>query len=236
MIGISSKKIIKFFLKKKGAGFWLWKSYFIKRSLETLNVGDYLFYSDAGAYFVRPADPLFDLIDICKQDVIPFELQCLERQYTKRDAFILMNCDQPEFYDTKQRLATFSVWKKSDFSMNFIDQWLSYACDERLITDIDNTCGYPNYDGFIEHRHDQSIFSLLTKIHGLNAYREPSQWGSSLKYLYPDSNYDPILMLTRKKNLTIDVMIGKIKKNCEIILMISTFCGLIWAVNCTYFW
>ena len=40
---------------------------------------------------------------------------------------------------------------------------MGYACDARIITDMPNVCGKQNYRGFIEHRHDQSIFSLLTK-------------------------------------------------------------------------
>ena len=32
-------------------------------------------------------------------------------------------------------------------------------------------------DGFIAHRHDQSLFSMLCKRHGLPGYRLPTQYG-----------------------------------------------------------
>jgi hypothetical protein len=40
-------------------------------------------------------------------------------------------------------------------------EWLAYASDPRLITDTDNTLGKQNLPRFREHRHDQSIRSLL---------------------------------------------------------------------------
>jgi hypothetical protein len=35
------------------------------------------------------------------------------------------------------------------------------VCDS--VQDMDNTLGQPNYPEFYDHRHDQAIFSLLTK-------------------------------------------------------------------------
>ena len=44
---------------------------------------------------------------------------------------------------------------------------LYYAQDKRIITDDDNEMGVDNYEGFRDHRHDQSILSLLVKKYGL---------------------------------------------------------------------
>ena len=52
--------------------------------------------------------------------------------------------------------------------MKLANEWLSYAQDERIITDIPNQGGTDNYPGFQEHRHDQSIWSLLCKKHQLD--------------------------------------------------------------------
>lgn len=182
----------------KGNGYWLWKPYFILKSLEKLKEGDTLFYSDSGAHFTTPVAPLIELLDTGGCDLIAFELQQIEKNFTKRDAFTLMNCDTPEYSDSRQRLAGFSLWRKSEFTMSLGTQYLEYAQDERLITDLENQCGKPNYPEFKHHRHDQSIFSLLTKKHGIKAYRDPSQWGDEYCHLYPDSPYPSIINLTRK--------------------------------------
>jgi hypothetical protein len=185
----------------KGNGYWLWKPYFIRRSLDLLSFGDFLFYCDSGAYFIRPITPLIDISCESGQDVIVFELDHLERDWTKRDAFILMDCDSPRYSDTKQRLAGFSLWRKSSFTMDFATEYLSIAQDERVLTDIDNQCGYSNYPEFKEHRYDQSIFSLLTKKFDLDAYRDPSQWGNGQKQYYESSRYEQLIELTRERTV-----------------------------------
>jgi hypothetical protein len=186
--------------QKKGNGYWLWKPYFIKKTLEMLNWNDFLFYCDSGSYFIKPITPLIEISSLNSQDIIVFELSFTERIWTKRDAFILMNCDSPKYSESNQRLASFSLWKKSNFTIDFINEFLHYAQDERLITDLENQCGYPNYPDFREHRHDQSIFSLLSKKYDLNAYRDPSQWGNSLKKFYINSKYEQLIQHTRKRN------------------------------------
>jgi len=185
--------------QKKGNGYWLWKPYFIKKSLELLNYGDFLFYCDSGSYFIRPITPIVDISLDTGQDIIPFENLHLEKVWTKRDAFVLMDCDSPEFSESRQRIAGYSLWKKSRFTMNFINELLNYSQDERIITDLENQCGNPNYSEFKAHRHDQSIFSLLTKKYNLKAYRNPSQWGNNKMYLYSTSKYKQLIVSTRRK-------------------------------------
>ena len=181
-----------------GAGYWLWKPYLVVKSLSHLDDGDFLFYCDSGSYFIEPIQPLIDICQETRQDVIPFELQLVEKDWTKRDAFILMACDTPEYTDSRQRLASFSLWKKSAFSVDFANQLLFYAQDVRILTNLENQMGYPNYPGFREHRHDQSVFSLLTKKHHLRAYRDPSQWGNEESHEYPDSKYGQLICSTRE--------------------------------------
>ncbi len=165
---------------RRGGGYWLWKPYIIAKTLEGMREGDFLFYADAGSLFMGPVERLIELMRQKNQDILPFQFEIsvsnghTERKYTKQDAFILMNCNTAKYTDTNQLMASFSLWKKTTFSMNLVDEWLSYAQDERIITDIPNQCGKENYPGFREHRHDQSIWSLLCKKRQLEAYA-PSQ-------------------------------------------------------------
>ena len=138
-----------------------------------------------------------------------FELPFLEKQYTKRDAFVLMECDSERYSNSNQILASFSLWKKSDFTLKFVNDWLQYAQNERIITDIKNDCGFPDFDEFIDHRHDQSIFSLLSKKYDLKVYRNPSEHGNEYKAVYQNSKYDQLIVHTRKKNswiLVVDII------------------------------
>ena len=69
--------------------------------------------------------------------------------------------------------------------MQFLNQLLEFAQDERIITDIDNQRGLPNHPEYREHRHDHSILSLLSKKYRLRAHRDPSQWGNHVADKYP---------------------------------------------------
>jgi hypothetical protein len=67
--------------------------------------------------------------------------------------------------------------RKNDFVINFINEWLHYAKDYRIITDSANECGLPNYPEFVDHRHDQSILSLLGGKYKIKNIPDVSQYG-----------------------------------------------------------
>ena len=150
--------------RKRGGGYWLWKPYFILKTLrDKLNIGDYLIYTDAGVLYLDKVEKLIKFMISNNEDIWTIRTIFLEKQYSKRDAFILLDADSPIYTDTFQYIATIQIYKKSNISENFLEKLLNYSEDKRIITDDPNTQGLPNYDGFIENRHDQTILSLLTK-------------------------------------------------------------------------
>lgn len=184
----------------RGCGYWLWKPYIILDALNKIKLNDVLIYSDSGSHFINKATPLSTLPNDFNQDIVPFELELPEAHWTKRDAFVRMEADTLNFAKSNQRLASFIVIKKSNFAIEFINDYLSYCCDPLIITDSPNETVLPNYEGFKEHRHDQSVLSLLTKKYNLMAFRDPSQWGNSRIGEFENSNYPQILEHTRHKN------------------------------------
>jgi len=162
--------------QKRGNGYWLWKPYIIQKSLEKMNEGEYLVYSDSGSCYINEIEQLIENMQSEKVEIMIFSLpnQYLEKFWSKRDAFILMDCDTEEYFNTSQRLAGFLVMRKSDAVCQFISQWLKWAQDSRIITDQENKMGRENYSGFRDNRHDQTILSLLSKKYKLPAFRNPS--------------------------------------------------------------
>lgn len=45
--------------KKKGNGYWLWKPYFVKKTLDSLKDGDYLLYVDSATVVIKNIKPSF---------------------------------------------------------------------------------------------------------------------------------------------------------------------------------
>ena len=164
----------KILSQRRGNGYWLWKPYFIRKSLDLLDEGDLLFYSDSDAVFLSSIQPFTQAMEEANQQLLPFSVwkNLPEKTWTKRDAYILLGCDEPKYADSPQMVGGFHLWRKSKFATDFADEWLRYAQDERAITDMPNRLGKPNYPEFREHRHDQSIFSLLVKKHGIKPYEE----------------------------------------------------------------
>lgn len=196
----------------RGAGYWLWKPYCILRALKQAKNDDLVMYADSGSHFIRSADPLFKLLGLNDQDVIPFSLEHPEAHWTKRDAFVLMNCDDQGFEREPQRLASFILMRRSLKSISFFEEYLEYCCNQQILTDLENSCGLPNYSGFREHRHDQSVFSLLSKKHKLQSFRDPCQWGNSQTNNFINSSYPQIIEHTRQKSPKQARLAYKIKK------------------------
>lgn len=166
--------------QKRGRGYWLWKPFFILEALKAMDYGDIVIYSDAGIKIIDSLEPL-KKIALEKEIVLFSNDEHLNCEYTKRDCFILMGCDFPNYHLSKQIQASFQVYKKSEKSVEFVKKWLGFCENDKLLTDRANTCGEENFPCFVEHRHDQSILSLLAQKEGLEIFRDPCQWGNYSK-------------------------------------------------------
>lgn len=155
--------------RERGNGYWLWKPYFILKTLkEKLNDGDYLIYTDAQIIYIDIAEKLVDFLKKRNAEMWAEKLECCqEKLFSKRDAFVLIDVDKPFYTDTKQYNGAYQIYKKSRFTENFLKDYLFYCRDKRIITDEVNSMGLPNYDKFVDNRHDQTVFSLLIKKYGL---------------------------------------------------------------------
>jgi len=185
------EKNINILSQSRGAGYWIWKPYFIKKTLDRMNDGDLLVYSDSGSYYQESVQPLIDTIQSEKSGVLSFELTgLLERVYTKRDTFVLMGLDEPKYSETSQREATYIWLIKNEFTVNLINEYLEYAQDIRIITDSPSQ--NENFFDFQDHRHDQSIWSLLCKKYDITPHRLISQHGAHLVNDFPNDTYGQI--------------------------------------------
>lgn len=217
------KKNERILQAKRGNGYFLWKPYFLNKAYQELNEGDYLVYTDSGSIFVNRIQYLIDCMEKEQTDIMVFSLEQerLEKYWSKRDAFILMECDEVRYTDTPQSIATYAVLKKSEFVERFLKEDLKYAQDIRIISDQDNTQGSLNYEGFVAHRHDQTVWSLMSKKYGLKRFRDPSQFGMVNHYekdVEARSNYPQIIDSHRLGN--VGTLFGlRIQRNKYVLLL-----------------
>lgn len=151
------------FESKRGFGFWAWKPLAI---LYALDYTDLVCYCDCGIMFdTDPSGILYgvDEVGVYADDVNPGypanPPNYLNHTWTKRDCFSLMSCDEEKYWNGLHVWAgTVVITQKARW---FAEEWLRYALDRRIISDDPNVGPLPNLPQFKDHRHDQSILSLL---------------------------------------------------------------------------
>jgi hypothetical protein len=183
--------------QNRGAGYWIWKPYFILKVLNTMSENDILFYCDSGSFFVGDFnDYLFQKCFDDKNGLILFNGNYINSKFTKRDCFFYMDCDKKEYVEGNHLTASFQLVRKTDFTLNFYNEHLKYSKDYRISTDVPNECGHENYEGFIEHRHDQSILSLLAIKYKVSLMEDISQFGNNFR----ETQFNQLIDHNRDKN------------------------------------
>ena len=142
---------------KRGAGYMLWKPYITLKILEQVPENSIVIYLDAGFKILHPLDHFINNIenyDIVLVDNPPH----LNKVYTKRDLFKIMNMDNDEVRNAGQLSSGMYIIRNNARSRGFVKKWLEIGQIDKAITDDPSE---DEYSEFIAHRHDQSILSLL---------------------------------------------------------------------------
>ena len=157
---------------KKGYGYWIWKPYVIKKTMETMKNGDILMYLDCGCEIggsKQLSIPKF--FDYVKKDKIITTICkrwiCFDKEWCKMDVLLHFDMQNSELINTRQYQAGAVMYYVCDKIKSFIDLWYETVCDYHMIDDSPSI--KPNFKSFREHRHDQSIFSLLLKKYNIQS-------------------------------------------------------------------
>ena len=147
---------------KKGYGCWIWKPYFIRRTFEDIQHGDVVVYGDSGNELSGNNNLFLDKIMQVK-NLSHLKLFASKNswilRWTKSD-LLLKNFPLYLPYLLKRMVEPGRlIIEKNYETIEFVNEWESLCNVHHLIDDSPSKI--PNNPFFIEHRHDQSIFSLL---------------------------------------------------------------------------
>jgi len=154
----------------RGGGYWIWKPYFIKKIMDLIDEDDVLIYCDAGSTIngkgVKRFDEYMEMASSSATGTVDFNLYLYwEYEYTKQEVFNYFNASE-EIINSNQLFAGILILRKCAHTVRLVDKWYEVAVkhpflftDEKII---------PQHPGFIDHRHDQSIFSIIRKTYGTN--------------------------------------------------------------------
>ena len=174
------EQVNSFFKKgqKRLFGYASWKPEIILSYLNEIPENSILQYSDIGCFFnSKGIKRLNDYIKIVEEnDVLVFKYNepnfnhkkhfkfqiYYEFQYTKADAWKYLNIDRSsEILKTEQIWSGTMFFKNNSYIKKILNEWIDVCKINNLIDDSDSV--EKNHDNFVEHRHDQSIFSLICK-------------------------------------------------------------------------
>jgi hypothetical protein len=164
--------------KKRGWGYWLWKYYIIEYELSNTDSNSILFYTDVGVELIADPAPLLKLSN--KNPIVLFysNHSSLQKFWTKRDCFVILDADCPDYWEMVQLTATFQIYRNSAKAREFVAMLKTAMRDPHILTDLPNISGKDNLPGFIDHRHDQSVLSIFAKRRNIQIFRDPSQHGN----------------------------------------------------------
>ena len=165
------KKYKKILHQPKGGGFWLWKFEIIKTLLSQINENDIVIYCDAGASLNTSKiaiNRFNEYIEILSNpNTSQLKMKCenhfIEKNYTNKKLFEYFDIAlDSDFANSTQLQAGHQFYKKCNETTSYFKDYEKLIdIDVNLITDFYSK--ETQIDSFSEHRHDQSIFSLLSK-------------------------------------------------------------------------
>jgi hypothetical protein len=185
---------------QRGYGYWIWKPYIIKHVFDhMMNDWDILLWSDAGCEInLLQEKPFSVLWKTTYADKIVGSFNRPEIEWTKRDAFIFLEMDQnKEAYDTNQHQASVISFCKTPSTSTIVNIWFQTCSTQYNLLD-DSPSKNTKRGPFREHRHDQSIFSLLTKKFKVYS-------GKSIEDISP-------VVINRNRGANTSIQIGQWKK------------------------
>ncbi|WP_420397789.1 hypothetical protein [Nioella sp.] len=155
----------------RGFGHWIWKPKVIQQTLASVSSDDMVLYLDAGFTLNSHAKARFvEYVEIASSHpskMLSFMNIFTEAHWTKADLFarvgFSLSCLEAK---TSQLGSGFIIVGNTVQNRELVDEWGRIAIEENYHFSDDSDSVLDNHPLFQEHRHDQSISSLLRKQHG----------------------------------------------------------------------
>lgn len=146
-----------------GGGFWCWKHFIILTTIDKMADDDILLYLDCGDDFLEGIGQ-FLKETMQTKDFLLTDGAFMNYDWTKKECFVMMKCDNENYWYTIQLEAGIIVLKRTLFVKQLLEEWGTYCKIPEIINNDNITSDFPS---FKEHRNDQSILTNLKTKHNL---------------------------------------------------------------------
>lgn len=150
-----------------GYGFWIWKSYFVKKTFDIMSDNDILIYADAGCSIIKTPESYkkfkiyINLVLNHKSGSLGFQMNIPEELYTKSIIFKELGSDTDLYKKSGQIIGGIFFLRKCPESIELVSSFYLMSHKINLINnEFDKN---KEIATFVAPRNDQSIFSILRK-------------------------------------------------------------------------
>ncbi|NBR42767.1 MAG: hypothetical protein EBU04_07880 [Verrucomicrobia bacterium] len=163
--------------RRRGYGFWSWKPYIIHRHLASLQAGDVVLYLDAG-YSLNPEwlsrfKGYFDSTISHPSGWFAFESGHLVGPYTKRSLLLAHDADDESTRALPMLMAGCQFILARPDNVELARKWHEAM---QVRDQIDDSPAPNELEGFVAHRHDQCVFSILGHRRGVAHSPDETNW------------------------------------------------------------
>ena len=146
---------------RRGGGYWIWKSFIIQTVLSVLEEDEVLVYCDAGCEIDERLIENFSKINPGDFDATLFEIEGHSNEAWTNALTLKALGASPEICKSNQLVATAILIKNNLSSRSLVQEWmrLCHSYGHALVVDLKND----QRSVFREHRHDQSILSIIAR-------------------------------------------------------------------------
>ena len=151
-------------------GFWMWKAFLMKKTIDRMQMDDICVYIDAGCT-VNPngKQRFLEYLDLIKDEsgILSFRLDGFdEDQWTTEKIFENFEIEvDSEIRKSGHIMSTMIIFRKCERTIKLLNDFYGLALEKPvLFSDTFNYFG--NSETFKDNRYDQSIFSVMRKKYG----------------------------------------------------------------------
>ena len=152
-----------FLSSTRGYGYWMWKSFLISRIMELVPDDDLICYADIGCTLNNGGVKRFK--EYCNLTSEHGSL-CFKKIFPKT----------LDHLNTGQRCATTFFLKNTHDNKNIIQEIKNISIENDHFYINDSLSHELNHEEFKDHRHDQSIFSLMSKKYKFYCIPDETYW------------------------------------------------------------
>lgn len=185
----------QFMESTRAYGFWIWKSFLISELMKSVPENDIICYADLGCSFnPNGKERLSEYYQLAIENgSLCFDTFHLEKKYTKFDTYARIFPSDDCHLDTGHRCATVYFLKNNKANKKIIEEFKSISIENNYhYIDDSKSLSLGEYNFLIEHRYDQSIFSLLSKKYNFYCIPDETWWPDPIQNWHETAKKYPI--------------------------------------------